>query len=174
MIITSSKRNLSDSFLKGNGFVFCERIPKVSLARRVQPEELPLTIDTGWDTLTVDSLDYWLVLHDDETISHPVATHEFMASYKHCYDDGLLSDLQKNVIANTADYPRNVVPFIKFAGVWAKVFSEPVFIQGLEHTSPVEIEAGRVIVIGKDSGEVWNMSVDKFKALYYADGLLVS
>jgi hypothetical protein len=151
--------NLSPDFLLVNQFQKFERIPKLSFARPVLFEELPLTIEKWGETWWVDNPNYFLVLDSDGKISHPVDANAFSLTYK-VWEDEISPEM--------ADFCAvyRCAMYRKVASVFAKLIThDNVFIQGMEHRELNPVPKGNIVVLGA-VGEPYHMPLDEFCARY--------
>jgi hypothetical protein len=155
--------------LQGLGFIQYERFKQLVMARRLPPSEAPKTIKTSWgDTLTAQA--GYVICYTpgevvraslDEYEHWPVEPFIFRQTYR------AWKDLEWHPTpAEAALYNLGCKPCYKQANIWAKLLTEDLFIQSLEHRQPVRVEKGLVLAIGTQ-GEPYAMSLQSFRERYY-------
>lgn len=149
------------------GFRYHARKRQIVMARILQPHEAPKTIVTPWDTLVAPA-GYVICYEPGDTVwpsledyhQWPVAPTIFRQTYARWGGRGWQpTPAEAHLVA------LGCKPFYKFAGVWAKMLTEPTTIQTLESPEPVVVPPGVWVSIGVE-GEPYTMSDWNFTSRY--------
>lgn len=144
------QREWTEQELLENGFRYYRRRKYVVLARELPPEEAPLIIVHGNNTL-IATAGYmicfsagWIKRRALYDYHHwPVAHNHFADAYLEWDEpDWKPRWGQKHLIS------MGCKPYYNTAGVWAKKLPQPQWIQGVEHDKPFEVPAGAWLLLG--------------------------
>jgi hypothetical protein len=153
--------------LRRHGFRYYACRKRVTLARRLPPEEAPKVIYTPWDTIIAQA-GYYILYQPGETVQdnlddyapRPVEPHIFAQTYAPYRDpDWQPTPAEAHLIR------LGCKPFYKTVGVWARRLTEPTYVLSLESVEPSLAPVGAWLCVGS-MGEHWTVTDEWFMMRY--------
>lgn len=166
MYDTIRQRNWTNEELRAEGFRYYERKKQLVMAARLPERLAPLPISYPLETVQADAGDVICFDPSGEAKDNwrqydhwSVKLDIFMAVYRN-WD-------QENWIPSPAQHhllSLKCKPYYKVSGVWAKYFTEPIWVDAIESVEPALVSHVWIAVGAK--GEPWHIEDDLFRARY--------
>jgi hypothetical protein len=165
------QRQWTDAELITDGFLYYRPVKRVTMVRKLPPEEAPKSMKSAGNTITAEA-GYWIAYAAGEVIKaalddykpRPIEPEIFAETYR-TWDE---PDLQ---LTSTEAHLRQLgcQPYYKTAGVWAKLLTAETRIQGMESDEPSVAPKGAWLCVGME-GEPWSITEAWFQAHYLLPG----
>jgi len=150
------------------GFEKYDRIKQVVMTRRLPEREAPLVINTEWGEELVAQTGYAICYRAGEVIQPTLNDYYHWPVEPYIFDDTYRPWDQRDWKPTKTEahlMELGCRPFYKMASVWAKEVTHPIWMQSPEHREPVQVDAGRFLVIGA-RGEPYTMGIEEFWSRY--------
>lgn len=150
------------------GFARYDRIKQVVMARRLPEAEAPLTIKTEWGEELVAQAGYTICYRAGNVIQQKLNDYYHWPVEPYIFDDTYRPWDQREWKPTPTEkhlMELGCRPYYKLASVWAKEVTHSLWMQSPEHEAPVEVGAGRYLIIGA-RGEPYTMSLAEFYSRY--------
>lgn len=161
------QKEYADEELQQQGFKYYERKREIIYARRLSESEAPKTIKTSWDTLTANTGDMICYNIESESALPSLDEYDHWPVQSDIFEQTYAADHKTRFCTTAMDQllDAGCAPYYKHAGVWAKLLTEPTYVQTLESPEPVLFPVLEWLCIGV-AGEPWVQSDDGFRGRY--------
>jgi hypothetical protein len=165
------QRQWTDQALVADGFLAYRPVKRITMARRLPPEEAPKTMTASGNTITAAAGSWIAYAAGDvlkETLSdytpRPIEPGIFAETY-HRWDEP-----NWHPTSAQAHLQRlGCQPYYKIVGVWAKQLAADTWVQSMESAEPTLAPKGTWLCVGME-GEPWGMTDAWFQVHYLLPG----
>jgi hypothetical protein len=165
------QRQWTDQALVADGFLAYRPVKRITMARRLPPEEAPKTMTASGNTITAEA-GYWIAYAAGdvlkETLSdykpRPIEPGIFAETY-HRWDEPNWHPTPAQAHLQRL----GCQPYYKIVGVWAKQLAADTWVQSIESAEPTLAPKGAWLCVGME-GEPWSMTDVWFQVHYVLPG----
>jgi hypothetical protein len=161
------QREWTEEELLASGFRYYPRKKQCVLVRELPEEESPKTIETSWASLVAHAGDM-IVYNPTFIIQKNLEDYEHWPVRKDIFEQTYApwDEIYRTSIPGEIDLlRRGCKAYFKKVGAWARVLTEPTYVQSLESPEPVLYPPGAWLCIGS-KGEPWVQADDTFRSRY--------